>query len=83
MADVQIYTTNYCPYCRMAKQLLASKGLAFEEVDVTSDDVKRQWLVQTTGYKTVPQIFIKGKSIGGYDNLKALNDAGKLDPMLC
>lgn len=70
MSKVQIYTTNYCHYCKMAKELLKSKGIPFEEFDVTNDPQKREWLVQTTGLKTVPQIFIDGKSIGGYEDLK-------------
>jgi len=69
MAKVKIYTTNYCGYCRMAKELLRSKGIPFEEIDVTDDDATRDWLVQKTGQKTVPQIFIDGKSIGGYEEL--------------
>lgn len=69
MSQVKIYTTTYCGYCKKAKALLESKGIPFEEVDVTEDDAKREWLVKTTGRKTVPQIFIDEKPIGGFDDL--------------
>ena len=75
---VKIYTTNYCPYCRRAEALLKQKGIAFEATDVTDDQKTREWLVQTTGFKTVPQIFIDGKAIGGYDQLVQLDKAGGL-----
>ena len=68
---VKIYTTSYCGYCRMAKSLLVSRKIAFEEVDVTADDEARDWLVKETGRRTVPQIFIGGESIGGYQELAA------------
>ncbi|MDO8494370.1 MAG: glutaredoxin 3 [Deltaproteobacteria bacterium] len=82
MAKVIVYTTNYCPYCRAAENLLREKGVAFEAIDVTKDDEKRLWLVKTTGYKTVPQIFIDEKPIGGFDNLKKLEESGELDKLL-
>ena len=75
---VKIYTTDYCPYCRRAENLLKQKGIEFEAVDVTHDDAKREWLVKETGYKTVPQIFIDDKPIGGYDQLVQLDKAGGL-----
>ena len=75
---VKIYTTSYCGYCRMAKALLASRKIAFEEVDVTADDETRDWLVQSTGRRTVPQIFIGDESIGGYQELAALDANGEL-----
>lgn len=68
---IEMYTTTYCNYCKMAKTLLKEKGLPFTEIDVTGDDEKRNWLVETTGRKTVPQIFIDGKPIGGYTDLVA------------
>ncbi|MDO8526846.1 MAG: glutaredoxin 3 [Deltaproteobacteria bacterium] len=79
MTRVKLYTTTYCHYCKSAKALLNSKGIAFEEIDVTEDDKTREWLVNETGLKTVPQIFIDGKSIGGFDNLSKLNEEGKID----
>ncbi len=78
MPHVTIYTTRVCPYCTMAKRLLATRGIAYEEVDVTGDEAKRAWLVQTTGRRTVPQVFIEGKAVGGYDELAALDRAGQL-----
>jgi glutaredoxin 3 len=82
MADVQIYVTTYCAYCLRAKALLRKKGVTFTEFDVTNDDAKRTWLVETTGQRTVPQIFIDGKSVGGCDDLYALDREGKLDALL-
>lgn len=64
-----VYTTQYCPYCTAAKKLLQSKKIEFEEIDVSDDDAMREKLVKMTGMETVPQIFIDGKSIGGYDDL--------------
>ncbi len=82
MAQVLVYTTNACAYCGAAKSLLKKKGIAFEELDVSGDFAKRDWLVEKTGQRTVPQIFIGGVSIGGYAELSALERAGKLDGML-
>jgi glutaredoxin 3 len=78
MADVVVYSTNSCGYCVRAKALLSKLGIKYEEVDVSSDSDKRAWLVETTGRRTVPQIFIKGKAIGGFDDLAALNSRGEL-----
>ncbi|HEY6394514.1 MAG TPA: glutaredoxin 3 [Candidatus Binataceae bacterium] len=83
MTKVEVYTTTYCPFCTRAKNLLKSKGVAFEEIDVTDDDARREKMTQLAGgRRTVPEIFINGKILGGYDELKALNDAGKLDSLL-
>jgi glutaredoxin 3 len=78
MSDVKIYTTRVCPYCVAAKQLLTARSIAYEDVDVSGDDAKRAWLVETTGRRTVPQIFIRGEAIGGYDELAALDKSGEL-----
>lgn len=75
---VIVYSTTYCPYCVRATHLLRRRGIAFEEIDVTHDHETRAWLVKTTGRRTVPQIFIDGASIGGSDELAALDAAGKL-----
>ncbi|RYE91776.1 MAG: glutaredoxin 3, partial [Myxococcales bacterium] len=80
-ADVIVYTTTVCPYCIRAKMHLNKKGVAFKEIDVSGDQEKRTWLKQTTGQHTVPQIFINGKSIGGCDDMLALDRAGGLDPL--
>ena len=82
MPQITIYTTNYCPYCTAAKKLLAAKNVSFEEINVENDPEKRAWLVKTTGQRTVPQIFIDEKSIGGFSELSALDQEGKLDTML-
>jgi len=82
MADVTVYTTRICPYCVAAKRLLAARGVPFEEIDVTGDDAKRAWLLEATGRRTVPQIFIRGEAIGGYDDLAALDRSGRLAQML-
>lgn len=82
MAEVIVYTTYHCPYCSAAKSLLKGKGVAFKEINVGEDDTKRAWLVTATGQRTVPQIFIGGKSIGGFKELSDLDRAGKLDGIL-
>jgi glutaredoxin 3 len=76
--EVTVYTTRVCPYCIAAKRLLGARGVAYQEVDVSNDDAKRAWLVEATGRRTVPQIFIAGESIGGYDELAALDKSGEL-----
>ena len=83
VAKVEVYTTTFCPFCVRAKSLLKSKGVPFDEIDVTEDAVLRKKMVELSGgRRTVPEIFIDGKIVGGYDELKALDDAGRLDPML-
>ena len=83
MAKVELYTTTFCPYCVRAKSLLKSKNVDFVEIDVTDDAELRQKMVELSGgRRTVPEIFINGKIVGGYDELKALNDRGELDSML-
>jgi len=80
---VEIYTTNWCPYCAMAKSLLDDKGVAYSEIDVTDDPARRNEMVaRAGGRRTVPEIFIDGKIIGGFDDLHALDAAGKLDDLL-
>ena len=82
MARVEIYTTAYCGYCVRARALLTRKGLSFAEVDVTDAPARRQWLRERTGQHTVPQVFINGRPLGGYDDIAALDRAGQLDPLL-
>ena len=83
MAKVELYTTTFCPFCVRAKSLLKSKGVEFTEIDVTDDAELRQKMVELSGgRRTVPEIFINGQIVGGFDELKALNDAGRLDAML-
>jgi glutaredoxin 3 len=82
MGQVRVYTTRVCPYCTMAKRLLAERGIEYEEIDVTADGAKRAWLVEATGRRTVPQVFIRGEAIGGYDDLAALDRSGELGRLL-
>lgn len=83
MATVEIYTTDFCPFCVRAKSLLTKKGVAFEEIPVDSDPAKRQEMMERSGGgRTVPQIFIDNKSIGGSDDLAALDSSGELDTLL-
>lgn len=81
-AQVVLYTTEYCPYCVRAKQLLAKKGVSYEEIDVADRPDLRSWLVQASRQRTVPQIFINGRSIGGFSELAELDRKGALAPLL-
>ena len=83
MKPVTIYTTQTCGFCLRAKQLLADRGISYEEVDVTGDDEARAKLVERAdGRRTVPQIFIGEEGIGGYTELAQLDREGKLQPLL-
>jgi len=83
MAEVVIYTTPFCPYCARAKRLLDSKGVTYEEVDLYMHPGRREEMLQRAqGRSTVPQIFIDGKGYGGSDDIHAMDDDGKLDPLL-
>ena len=83
MPPVEIYTTPYCPFCLDAKALLKQKNVPFTEIDVSSDRTMRQAMTaRAQGRTTVPQIFIGATHVGGCDDLYALEDAGKLDPLL-
>ena len=83
MAEIEIYTTEICPYCVKAKKLFAKKGVAYTEIDVTRDDGLRQYMTNRAGgRRSVPQIFIDGVHVGGCDDLYALDKDGRLDPML-
>lgn len=79
---VVIYTKSYCPYCQKAKVLLDSKGVEYQEIDVTHDVVRLEEMKHRSGRHTVPQIFINEESIGGCDDLYALEKAGQLDKKL-
>ena len=83
MNTVEIYTTQSCPYCHAAKQLLRKKGVKYAEIDVSYDANLRNAMTQRAhGGRTVPQIFIGGTHVGGCDDLYALDQAGGLDPLL-
>ncbi len=80
--SVKIYSTSWCPYCRNAKSLLDDKGISYEEINIEEKGLSREQLAKITGGMSVPQIVINGESIGGYDNLWALNQNGELDKKL-
>jgi glutaredoxin 3 len=83
MKVIKIYTTQYCGYCARAKELLRTKGLSFQEIDVTENDEMRTKLVQMTGgRRTVPQVFIGSDAIGGYADLARMDNEGKLEAIL-
>ena len=83
MKPVEIYTTQTCPYCIAAKRLLTKKGVNFKEIDVGGQPQLRAAMTQRAGGRTsVPQIFIGDSHVGGCDDLYALDEAGKLDPLL-
>ena len=82
MAHVRIYTTTYCPYCSAAKSLFRAKNVQFEEIDVTNDPERRSEMEKLSHRFTVPQIFINGQPIGGYDDARELNARGELDRLL-
>ena len=80
---IRMYTGDACPYCTRAKRFLDQKGVPFEEIHVDRrDPAARDALVELTGRYTVPQILIGDLPIGGWDDMKALHDAGELDPLL-
>lgn len=83
MAQVTMYTTAVCPYCQMAERLLASKGVVdISKIRVDLDPAKRDEMMERTGLRTVPQIYIGEKHVGGFDDLSALDRAGGLAPLL-
>ncbi len=83
MASVEIYTQRFCSYCHYAKELLIRKGVNYNEIDVSGDQEKRREMTKrANGRTTVPQIIIGATHVGGCDELYALEDAGKLDPLL-
>lgn len=75
---IELYTWSYCPFCQNAKRLLESKGYKYDEIKLDNDEKKREELIAQTGQSTVPFVFIDGELIGGYDDLKALDDKGQL-----
>ena len=83
MARVEIYSSDWCPYCARAKSLLKKKGVAYEEIVVDGKPELRMKMAERAGGRsTVPQIFIDGRAIGGCDDLYALEKKGELDPLL-
>ena len=83
MPPVTMYSTQVCPYCVMAEKLLLEKGVAhLEKILIDRDPQQREAMMTRTGRRTVPQIYIGDTHVGGYDDLVALDRAGKLDPLL-
>jgi len=82
MPRVVMYTTSWCPYCRAAKSLFAAKKVDFTEIDVTEEPKLRIEMERLSGRRTVPQIFIGGKPVGGYDDALSLEASGELDKLL-
>ena len=83
MAQVRMYCTAVCPYCNMAEKLLNRKGVSeIEKIRVDLDPAKREEMMTKTGRRTVPQIYIDDFHVGGFDDLSALDQDGKLDPLL-
>jgi glutaredoxin 3 len=81
-SPVRVYVTSYCPFCTSAKRFLDRGGVAYETVDVSQDAEKRIWLAQTTGMRTVPQIFVGDVPLGGYTDMIARHERGELVPLL-
>ena len=83
MARVRMYSTGFCPFCRMAERLLRGKGVAvIDKIRVDLEPARRVEMMDKTGRRTVPQIYIGGTHVGGYDDLAALEKAGRLDELL-
>jgi glutaredoxin 3 len=82
MPGIVMYATGWCPYCSAARDLLRSKGAAFEEIDVDAHPGARAEMMKRSGRRTVPQIFIGETHVGGCDDLMELDAAGGLDPLL-
>jgi len=83
MAKVTMYSTGVCPYCQMAERLLTAKGVqTIEKVRIDLEPARREEMMSRTGRRTVPQIYIGDTHVGGYDDLSALDRAGKLDALL-
>jgi glutaredoxin 3 len=79
---VIMYTTSWCPYCQRARRLLTSKQVPIEEIDIEAEPGKREEMQSRSGRRTVPQIFIGDRHVGGSDDLQDLEDAGELDGLL-
>jgi glutaredoxin 3 len=82
MAKVQVYSKRNCAFCVRAKALLDRKGVAYEEIDAEGNDALRAWLAEASGQRTVPQIFVDGRPLGGFTDIDALDKEGRLDRIL-
>lgn len=79
---VVVYSSPFCGYCAAAKRLLADKGVEFTEIDVIAEPDRRKEMTERSGRRTVPQIFIGATHVGGFDDLRALDESGRLDSLL-
>jgi glutaredoxin 3 len=83
MKPVTLYATPFCGYCMAARRLLADKGVAFEEIDLSAEPARRaEMIARTKGARTVPQIFVDGEHLGGFSEIWELDRTGRLDPIL-
>ena len=82
MAPVVLYGTRFCPYCIAARRLLARKGVAYRDISVDGNRTMRAELMQRSGQRTVPQIWVGDTHVGGFDDLQLLDNKGKLDKLL-
>lgn len=83
MPRIEIYSTPFCPYCLAAKRLLDGKGVSYHDTDVSrAPELRQEMMTRANGRYTVPQIFINGQHVGGFDELNALERSGRLDPLL-
>jgi glutaredoxin 3 len=82
MPKVEIYTTQWCPYCHAAKALLDDKGVRYDEVDAQQPETRMAMIQRAHGRRTVPQVFVGDRHLGGYTDIAALDRDGKLDPLL-
>jgi glutaredoxin 3 len=80
--EVTVYTSDWCPYCQRAKNLLAQKNVAFNEINVEQDEKFREDMIKRSNRRTVPQIFIGDRHVGGCDDLFALDRSGELDRLI-
>ena len=82
MASIVMYATQWCPYCEMARTLLREKGQEWTEIDITAEPPRRAEMIERSGRRSVPQIWVGTRHVGGYDDLAALDATGELDPLL-
>jgi GrxC family glutaredoxin len=82
MPEIVMYSKSWCPYCDRAKRLLAAKGQSWTEIDVEASDAARDEMIRMSGQRTVPQIWIGDRHVGGFDELAVLEDSGELDALL-
>lgn len=82
MPNVELYSTDWCPFCRRAEKLLSDKGIGFTKINIDDEPGRKEEMVNRSGRRTVPQIFIAGLHIGGCDDLFAIEQSGQLDKLL-